>query len=124
MRHFIVYVTIGLASAALDYGIFLGVYALCPVVVIAVFCARLMSLCFNYGLLYHVAFQSELSHRAIFPKYVLLVFCAGIVVSLLIKSLLSLGIEVWLAKLLAELLTFLINFVLQRYAVFRANSSR
>lgn len=87
--------------------------------------ARLLALVFNYASVRRAVFFSREAHRRVLPRYVLLVICSGFVSYGLINIFVSAaGMQVIVAKLLAETLLFIANFAIQRDFVFTRNEGR
>jgi len=81
--------------------------------------ARLVAMTFNYLGARRVVFHSQQPQRKVLPKYVVLVFCNGLVSYTLIQFLHSqLGLQTVAAKIAAEVLLFIANFAIQRDFVF------
>ncbi len=112
---------IAILSALLDYGIFIFIYfAIHPSVALALTGGRIVSTTFNYLNVRRYAFRTPADHRSTFPKYLLLACFSGVMAGLLIT-----GFMDWWhwhvvpAKIAAELLMFIINFLIQRDFIFR-----
>jgi len=81
--------------------------------------ARLIAGAYNYAAVKRVVFASRARHTRALPKYLLLVTIAGATSYLLMSYLIvKEGMSVLAAKVLAESLLFLPNFVIQRDLVF------
>jgi glycosyltransferase involved in cell wall biosynthesis len=73
--------------------------------------ARIVAMTFNYFGARSVVFHSQQGHPAVLPKYVLLVFCSGVLSYILIQFLhFRIGMSVMTAKVLAEGVLFIANF--------------
>jgi putative flippase GtrA/SAM-dependent methyltransferase len=81
--------------------------------------ARAVAVLFNYGAARKAVFLSNQAHRTVFPKYLMLVALSGAASYGLIHLFTAfLPVPVIWAKLMAELLLFAINFVVQRDLIF------
>jgi len=86
--------------------------------------ARIVAMIFNYFGARSLVFHSRQGHPAVLPKYMLLVFCSGVLSYILIQFLHSrLGLGVMAAKVLAEGVLFIANFAIQRDFVFTRHES-
>jgi putative flippase GtrA len=82
--------------------------------------ARLVAMVFNYAAVKRLVFSSRQSHARALPKYLALVTGSAAVSYMMITFFVeSAGVNVLLAKVLAEALLFIPNFVIQRDLVFR-----
>lgn len=115
---------IAVLSALLDYGIFIFVYYLVhPSVLLALTCGRIVSVTFNYLNVRHYAFRTHISHRQTLPKYLLLACFSGAMAWLLISGLINmLGWHVIAAKIMAEVIMFVVNFLIQRDFIFKRSA--
>ena len=112
---------IALLSAILDYGIFMLVYFfVIHDVVLSLTCSRIVSVSFNYLNVRRYAFRSHAHYLSTLPKYLLLAIISGILAYTLITGFMDLlGWHVMVAKLMAELIMFVVNFLVQRDFIFR-----
>jgi putative flippase GtrA len=109
-------------SALLDYGIFILVYYFVfKNVFLALVCSRICSITFNYHNVRKFAFKaSGLKHHQTLPKYLLLACFSGLIAYFLIIGLMSiLHWPVVTAKIVAEIIMFIVNFFIQRDLIFR-----
>ncbi len=82
--------------------------------------ARVAATTYNYAAVKRLVFASRQSHTRLVPKYLGLVIAAGAVSYMMIAFLAEeLGMNVLIAKVLAESILFFPNFVIQRDLVFR-----
>lgn len=116
---------IAILSAMLDYGVFMLVYFLIAQNVMAsLICSRVVSVTFNYLNVRRYAFRSNEKHRHTLPKYLILAVVSGIMAYTLIIGFMNLfGWQVVLAKIIAEFIMFIINFLVQRDLIFRRQRS-
>lgn len=122
MRIFAVLLRFGLVSfltAILDNSVFFLVFHFSGKIIPAQFAGRLLAVLFNYAGNRNAVFHSRQNHARVLPKYLALVAVNG-VLSYQLIGLFSrkLGISVYAAKITAESLLFLLNFVIQRDFVF------
>ncbi len=110
---------LSLLTAALDNLTFYLVYLLVGRIAPAQIAGRAVAVLFNYTAARRAVFLSRERHKILLPRYLLLVICSG-VVSYALMSLLRdrFALPVMWAKIAAESLLFLVNFVLQRDFVF------
>ncbi len=116
---------IAILSAMLDYGIFMLVYFLIARnVMAALICSRIVSVTFNYLNVRRYAFRSNEKHTHTLPKYLTLAVVSGIMAYTLITGFMNLfGWQVMWAKIIAEFIMFIINFLVQRDFIFRKHRS-
>lgn len=106
-------------TAAVDNLVFFAAYALTASVPLAQTFGRICAMVVNYRAARSAVFLSDERHTSTLPKYLLLVLLNGIVSYAMIRFLTSsLGFRVLEAKLTAEGILFLANFVIQRDLVF------
>ena len=111
--------TLSLLTALLDNLIFFLVYLGVGNVASAQLAGRSVAVLFNYGAARRAVFLSRERHKIVLPRYLLLVICSGLVSYALIGFLRDfLSIPVIWAKIAAESMLFLANFVVQRDVVF------
>ena len=111
---------LSLLTALVDNVVFYFAYHQIPSLLASQAVGRFAAVLFNYGLARRAVFLSHELHRAVFPRYILLVLGSGAVSYSLIELLTrTLGLNPMLAKISAESLLFLANFALQRDFVFR-----
>ncbi len=122
MRIYFVLFRFGLLSlltAALDSLAFVFAYRATASILVSQLMSRAMAGLFNYHAARKAVFLSHERHRVLFSKYILLVVASGAASYGLIHLLTRLfAIDLILAKLSAESLLFIANFVLQRDFVF------
>lgn len=112
---------IAILSALLDYGIFIFIYfAIHPNVALALVGSRTVSTTFNYLNVRRYAFRTPAHHVSTLPKYLLLVCFSGVMSGLLITGFMDWWHwHVVAAKIVAELIMFVVNFLVQRDFIFR-----
>lgn len=123
MRIYFVLLRFALASlltACLDYTVFGAAIALQATVPQAQIIARALALLFNYAALRRAVFYSDQRHASVFPRYVLVVALSGLVSFALLRLLMDrVGLGLFTAKLLAEIIVFPANFAVIREFIFR-----
>lgn len=119
------FIIIAIFSALIDYAVFIGMYFLIlPKVSVCLIVGRVVSMFFNYFNVRRFAFHSEKQYIKTFPQYFLLALFSFGLAYVLIKGLMNgFGIHVIFAKIISELILFVINFLVQRYFIFRRDGS-
>jgi len=114
-----------LITALIDNLVFAAVYFSGASVVRAQAAGRLLALTFNYAAARSFVFLSQQTHGVVLPRYLLLVLASGFVSYSLIQLLISLlSFPVLTAKVTAELLLFIVNFLIQRDMVFTKRAEK
>lgn len=105
---------------ALLYALVVPVAPLRTAVLLSQAGARVIAMIYNYAAGKRLVFASTQRHARVFPKYLLLVALAGATSYMMITYLVeTLGMQVMVAKVIAEGVLFLPSFVIQRDLVFR-----
>jgi glycosyltransferase involved in cell wall biosynthesis len=113
------------ATALLDNAVFFTMYSATGRIGQSQIAARVLATAFSYLTARRAVFHSQQKHSTVLPKFLLLVFCNGMLSYGLIEFLhFSLGVATFSAKLLAEGLLFIGNFAIQRDFVFTKRPSR
>ena len=110
---------VGITTAVIDYIIFVLMYPGVNSVLIANFCAGLLSITFNYFAHYFWSFKSEADHLKSGIRYLLNIIIIWVISTLLLKVLISAGIEPKIAKLIPMLLIAPLNFLSLRFFVYK-----
>ncbi len=112
---------IAVLSALVDYGIFILIYYLVhPSVLFALTGGRIVSTAFNYFNVRRYAFRADTSHWRTVPKYLILACFSGVMAWLLITEFMAkLHWHVVTAKVIAEAIMFVVNFLIQRDFIFK-----
>ena len=113
------WVIVGITTAAIDYIIFISMYSAVNSVLIANFCAGILSITFNYFAHYFWSFKSEANHFKSGIRYLLNIIIIWVISTLLLKVLISAGIEPKIAKLIPMLLIAPLNFLSLRFFVYK-----
>ncbi len=115
---------LSLLTAALDNAVFYLAYRRTGAVLSSQVIGRVVSILFNYRLARKAVFLSHERHRVLFPRYLLLVIASGAASYGLIRLLThTLPISPIVAKIAAESLLFIANFILQRDFVFTSSKA-
>lgn len=111
---------LSLLTAALDNAVFFLFFGVTGAVGRSQIAARAAAVLFNYGAARRAVFLSRERHRVLLPKYLLLVVVSGLASYALIGLLRgAFAWPVMAAKIAAESILFLANFLVQRDVVFR-----
>lgn len=116
---FVRFLGIGFVTAALDFAVFAVCYALGMSLLGSLATARLFAGSFNFVMNHYLVFQSAEPLRATVPRYLAAVMLhLGIAYLLMLGLIISLSVNTYLAKLLAESVLISASFTLQRRLVF------
>lgn len=112
---------IALLSALIDYAIFVGLYYFVfKDVMLCMIGGRMVSGIFNYLNVKRYAFHFKGHHQKALPKYVALVLISLLLAYAMVTGLMTeFGLHAITAKLIAELIMFVVNFLVQRDLIFR-----
>jgi putative flippase GtrA len=89
---------VGITTTVIDYLIFISIYSVITSVLIANFCAGLFSITFNYLAHYFWSFKSQADHSKSGLKYLLNLLIFWSAGTLLLKVLITAGIDPKIAK--------------------------
>lgn len=119
------FLLIAIFSALIDYGVFILIYFFIhPSVLLALTGGRIISTIFNYFNVKRFAFRADVSHWKTLPKYFILVCVSGLLAwSLITIFMKALNWHVVAAKVVAEFILFIINFLIQRDFIFKKFST-
>ena len=113
------YTLASLASALVDYVIFISLFGVFASTPISIFGARSVSLFVNYLLLHYKVYYSQRRPAVTFPRYIGLVIFSGILATVFIELLHEdFGWNVSLAKVVVELIIYFFNFMMNTLFVF------
>jgi glycosyltransferase involved in cell wall biosynthesis len=122
MRIYFVLLRFAIASvltACIDYTVFTVAFMLGCTVPQSQVVARAIALLFQYAAAKRAVFYSNQRHLVVFPRYVALVAASGVLSYALIALIQrGWGLNVFLSKLLAEVLVFAANFAIMREFIF------
>ena len=118
-KNFLKFSGVGIASAALDYGLFALVYGFTGEILLALALARLVSGIFNFSLNRQWVFKQGGSLAADATKYAALAAILVLCNYGLTKGFTWVGISPFIGKPIAEIVVFLLSYGLQKKLVFR-----
>ena len=110
---------VGVTTAVIDYVIFISMYSLITSVLEANFFAGLVSICFNYSAHYFWSFKSQTDHTRAGLKYLINLITFWSISTLLLKALISAGLDPKIAKLIPILIIAPLSFISLRFFVFK-----
>ena len=110
---------VGITTAVIDYLIFISMYSVITSVFIANFFAGLFSITFNYIAHYFWSFKSQADHSKSGIKYLLNLVIFWSAGTLLLKVLITSGIDPKIAKLIPIPFIAPISFLLLKFYVFK-----
>ena len=113
------WVIVGITTAVIDYIVFISMYSAVNSVLIANFCAGLLSITFNYFAHYFWSFKSEANHLKSGIRYLFNIVIIWVISTLLLNVLITEGIEPKIAKLIPMLLIAPLNFLSLRFFVYK-----
>lgn len=108
-----------LITAAVDYSVFVTMFATTESIVNSQIMARAVALIFNYIAVKRLVFYSDQKHHIVFPRYLLVVAISGTISYACIRLLMEYSpVNVTAAKLIAETVIFIANFAILREFIF------
>ena len=110
---------VGTTTAVIDYLIFISMYSVIASVLIANFCAGLFSITFNYLAHYFWSFKSQTDHSKSGLKYLVNLVIFWSLGTLLLKGLITTGIDPKIAKLIPIPFIAPISFLSLKFYVFK-----
>ena len=110
---------VGVTTVVIDYLIFISMYSVITSVLIANFCAGLFSITFNYLAHYFWSFKSQVDHSKSGVKYLLNLVIFWILGTLLLKGLITAGIDPKIAKLIPIPFIAPLSFLSLKFYVFK-----
>ena len=110
---------VGVTTTVIDYTMFISIYSLISSVLIANFCAGLFSIGFNYSAHYFWSFKSQATHANAGLKYLLNLITFWSLSTLLLKVLITVGIDPKIAKLIPIPIIAPLSFISLRFFVFK-----
>ena len=110
---------VGVTTTIIDYVIFISVYSVITSVLIANFIAGLISISFNYSAHYFWSFKSQADHTKTGMKYLINLITFWSLNTLLLKALITAGLDPKLAKLIPIPIIAPLSFISLRYFVFK-----
>ena len=110
---------VGITTAIIDYTVFISMYFVMTSVLIANLFAGLVSIGFNYSAHYFWSFKSQTDHTKVSLKYLINLVCFWSQNTLLLKALISAGIDPKIAKLIPIPIIAPLSFISLRFFVFK-----
>ena len=110
---------VGTIAFVIDYLIFVGMYSVIASVLVANFVAGLFSITFNYLAHYFWSFKSEADHGKSGSKYLINLVIFWSLGTLLLKGLISAGIDPKIAKLIPIPFIAPLSFISLKFFVFK-----
>ena len=110
---------VGIITVAIDYLIFIGMYSVITSVLIANFLAGFISITFNYFAHYFWSFKSEADHGKSGSKYFINLVIFWSLGTLLLKGLITAGIDPKIAKLIPIPFIAPLSFLSLKFFVFK-----
>ena len=110
---------VGVTTTIIDYVIFISVYSVITSVLIANFISGLISISFNYSAHYFWSFKSRADHTKTSMKYLINLITFWSLNTLLLKALITAGLDPKLAKLIPIPIIAPLSFISLKYFVFK-----
>jgi putative flippase GtrA len=110
---------VGIITFVIDYLIFIGMYSVTISVLVANFVAGLFSITFNYLAHYCWSFKSEADHGKSGSKYLINLIIFWSLGTLLLKGLITTGIDPKIAKLIPIPFIAPLSFLSLKFFVFK-----
>jgi putative flippase GtrA len=110
---------VGITTTVIDYLIFISMYSVITSVLIANFCAGLFSITFNYLAHYFWSFKSQADHSKSGVKYLVNLVIFWTAGTLLLKVLITSGMDPKLAKLIPIPFIAPLSFLSLKFYVFK-----
>ena len=114
---------VGITTAVIDYFIFISIYSVITSVLIANFCAGLFSITFNYLAHYFWSFKSQVDHSKSGIRYLLNLVIFWSAGTLLLKVLITAGIDPKIAKLIPIPFIAPLSFLSLKFFVFKKKTT-
>ena len=114
---------VGIITFVIDYLIFIGMYSVITSVLVANFLAGLFSIIFNYLAHYFWSFKSEADHGKSGSKYLINLIIFWSLGTLLLKGLITAGIDPKIAKLIPIPFIAPLSFLSLKFFVFKRKLS-
>ena len=111
--------SVGITTALIDYLIFITMYSVITSVLIANFTAGLFSITFNYLAHYSWSFKSEVDHGKSGAKYLINLVTFWSLSTLMLKGLITAGIDPKIAKLIPIPFIAPLSFLSLKFFVFK-----
>ena len=114
---------VGITTTVIDYLIFISMYSVITSVLVANFCAGLFSITFNYLAHYFWSFKSQSNHSKSGIKYLLNLIVFWSAGTLLLKVLITAGIDPKIAKLIPIPFIAPLSFLSLKFYVFKKKTT-
>jgi putative flippase GtrA len=114
---------VGVATAIIDYIIFISMYSVIVSVLVANFFAGLVSLSFNYSAHYFWSFKSQTEHTKSALKYLINLITFWSISTLLLKILITSGFDPKIAKLMPIPIIAPLSFISLKFFVFKKTNN-
>ena len=110
---------VGVTTTIIDYIMFISVYSVITSVLVANFSAGLVSIGFNYSAHYFWSFKSQTDHTKAGLKYLINLITFWSISTLVLKTLISSGLDPKIAKLIPIPIIAPLSFLSLRFLVFK-----
>ena len=110
---------VGVTTTVIDYVIFISIYSVITSVLVANFFAGLVSIGFNYSAHYFWSFKSQTDHTKAGLKYLINLITFWSISTLLLKILITSGLDPKIAKLMPIPIIAPLSFISLRFFVFK-----
>ena len=110
---------VGVTTTVIDYILFVSIYSVIISVLVANFFAGLVSLSFNYSAHYFWSFKSQTDHTKSGLKYLINLITFWSISTLLLKILITSGLDPKIAKLMPIPIIAPLSFISLRFFVFK-----
>ena len=110
---------VGTTTTIIDYITFISLYSVITSVIAANFCAGLVSVTFNYAAHYFWSFKSRSDHTKAGIKYLINLITFWSISTLMLKTLISTGLDPKIAKLVPIPIIAPLSFLSLRFLVFK-----
>ena len=110
---------VGAITTIIDYIIFILMYSVITSVLVANFCAGLVSVSFNYAAHYFWSFKSRSDHTKAGIKYLINLITFWSISTLMLKTLISAGLDPKIAKLIPIPIIAPLSFLSLKFLVFK-----
>ena len=114
---------VGITTTVIDYFIFVAIYSVITSVLIANFSAGLFSISFNYLAHYSWSFKSEVNHGQSGAKYLINLVTFWSLSTLVLKGLITSGIDPKIAKLIPIPFIAPLSFLSLKFFVFKKKAT-
>ena len=110
---------VGVTTTVIDYVIFISIYSVITSVLVANFFDGLVSISFNYSAHYFWSFKSQTDHTKAGLKYLINLITFWSISTLLLKILITAGLDPKIAKLMPIPIIAPLSFISLRFFVFK-----